>query len=581
MDWFKFTVGANGASNVRVETAGASGDTEMWLYGPNSSATQIAYDDDTGNGDFSLITRSSLTAGTYYIKVIEYGNNGTIAAYTLRASWSDGQPADLTRESDNISRTSGAPGDTFTITHRVRNAGTAPAGATKVYYYVNKDARSTAAAAKVGERDLAALGAGAVSGEISFPWTAPANLAVGNYFIGYWIDGPQSVAESNEDNNAWWWENVRIGPPTPNEPNDTAAQAVTLNQTQNITDSIHQAGNEDWFRFTLSIRSEIVIETLGSGGDTIMYLYGPNSPTTLITSDDDDGAGNFSRILRQGANALNPGVYYVKVQEYGNNGTIDQYSLLLGGPTVEPPWDLLVVCKLGIVPTEPEWESLDVNFKRAANFLYDATDGQVRLGAVTMKNFNVIDAVLANIMLTDASEAKTVPGWWIFGYIVLGKDISPVEEGWWHAYSTIVHELGHYNFGLGDEYTDRPGGSQNRYCRSTVRSGTLMDRAYHPTWRSDGISEFCTPSGASRVNSAHDPRDLATGSTAQTAQDTANHESCWQTIHDYNNAIQIPSADPLPGPCSKSTDSNSVLSHEPLEAESGVAALVSLTRPHP
>ena len=35
-------------------------------------------------------------------------------------------------------------------------------------------------------------------------------LPAGNYFIGYWIDGPQSVAESNENNNIWYWSNVPI-----------------------------------------------------------------------------------------------------------------------------------------------------------------------------------------------------------------------------------------------------------------------------------------------------------------------------------------------------------------------------------
>ncbi len=65
VDWAKFTIGPSGARDVRIQTDGTSGDTEMWLYGPNSSTTQIDYDDDDGNGAFSLITRSSLAAGTY------------------------------------------------------------------------------------------------------------------------------------------------------------------------------------------------------------------------------------------------------------------------------------------------------------------------------------------------------------------------------------------------------------------------------------------------------------------------------------------------------------------------------------
>lgn len=90
VDWATFTTGPNGASSVRIETAGApAGDTELFLYGPNSSTTLFAYNDDAPNGKFSLITLNSLPPGTYYIKVSEFGNDGTIAAYTLRATWSD------------------------------------------------------------------------------------------------------------------------------------------------------------------------------------------------------------------------------------------------------------------------------------------------------------------------------------------------------------------------------------------------------------------------------------------------------------------------------------------------------------
>ena len=55
----------------------------MWLYGPNSSSTQIAYNDDGGSGLFSRISRDDLAPGTYYVKVDEYGNNNTIASYTI------------------------------------------------------------------------------------------------------------------------------------------------------------------------------------------------------------------------------------------------------------------------------------------------------------------------------------------------------------------------------------------------------------------------------------------------------------------------------------------------------------------
>ena len=84
-DWAVFRIGSAGARNVRIETSGTSGDTQLWLY---RGSRLIAYNDNGGAGRFSRITRSSLPAGTYYIKVREYGNNAAIPRYRLAASWS-------------------------------------------------------------------------------------------------------------------------------------------------------------------------------------------------------------------------------------------------------------------------------------------------------------------------------------------------------------------------------------------------------------------------------------------------------------------------------------------------------------
>jgi tyrosinase len=48
-----------------------------------------------------------------------------------------------------------------------------------------------------------------------------------------------------------------------------------------------------------------------------MYLYGPNSQTTLIEEDDDDGVGNAAKIIR----TLSAGTYYVKIRAYSSSGT--------------------------------------------------------------------------------------------------------------------------------------------------------------------------------------------------------------------------------------------------------------------
>ena len=85
VDWAKFTL--NQTSDVTIETNGMAGDdTAIALFGPDNSTTLIEKDRNHGLGYFSLIRRTgtrALAAGTYYIKVREYGSNRTIFSYTL------------------------------------------------------------------------------------------------------------------------------------------------------------------------------------------------------------------------------------------------------------------------------------------------------------------------------------------------------------------------------------------------------------------------------------------------------------------------------------------------------------------
>jgi hypothetical protein len=84
-DWAKFTIGARGARDLLVETRGASGDTELFIY--DSHGRRLFYDDDSGPNRFSRIRRTTIPAGTYYVRVQEKGNDGTISAYTLHTRW--------------------------------------------------------------------------------------------------------------------------------------------------------------------------------------------------------------------------------------------------------------------------------------------------------------------------------------------------------------------------------------------------------------------------------------------------------------------------------------------------------------
>ena len=86
-DWVTFTLANN--SSVTLETSGlSSGDTRMWLY--DNVISQLSFNDDINLQDGNLYSRidyscdtTPLSAGTYFVKVDEYGNDDTIDAYTL------------------------------------------------------------------------------------------------------------------------------------------------------------------------------------------------------------------------------------------------------------------------------------------------------------------------------------------------------------------------------------------------------------------------------------------------------------------------------------------------------------------
>ena len=102
VDWAKMVVGGAGATNVSVQTSGAAGDTEMWIY-RGVGGPLVGHNDDAGGpiGNFSRVVLNSLAAGTYYVKVIAFGNNVAIPAYALRASWTPNIAPDV-YENDNV-----------------------------------------------------------------------------------------------------------------------------------------------------------------------------------------------------------------------------------------------------------------------------------------------------------------------------------------------------------------------------------------------------------------------------------------------------------------------------------------------
>lgn len=110
------------------------------------------------------------------------------------------------------------------------------------------------------------------------------------------------------------------------EPNDDCGTATVVTLDDPMQASIDPAGDVDWFEFTVTEAGCYDFETAPGegqdGGDTQMYLYADDCVTELAYNDD-GGEGLYSKFQVN----LDPGTYFVYVNEYGNNGVIDAYVL--------------------------------------------------------------------------------------------------------------------------------------------------------------------------------------------------------------------------------------------------------------
>jgi hypothetical protein len=136
---------------------------------------------------------------------------------------------------------------------------------------------------------------------------------------------PSGEAEANSGN--WWSFTTQVAPDL-YEPDNDPGHSSTISAGETQTHTIAPVGDIDWIRFSIPVESNVLLETYGQSGDTVMELY--DDQLNLIGQDDDSGQGLFSLIHRIcGSNPLPPGLYFVRVNEYGDNHEIPGYTLSL------------------------------------------------------------------------------------------------------------------------------------------------------------------------------------------------------------------------------------------------------------
>lgn len=123
------------------------------------------------------------------------------------------------------------------------------------------------------------------------------------------------------------------------EPNNVCAQASGPFLPPFLLDgAITPIGDQDFIAIDVPNYADLKIETFAPtygtcamGNDTVIELRGPNCSTVLVT-DDEDGINSCSFIdstivADASARHLAPGTYFVRVEDYLNNGVISAYKL--------------------------------------------------------------------------------------------------------------------------------------------------------------------------------------------------------------------------------------------------------------
>lgn len=203
---------------------------------------------------------------------------------------------------------------------------------------------------------------------------------------------------------------------------------------------------------------------------------------------------------------------------------------------------------LGVMLTyrEADPDSWKPLFEEASRLLFNATDGQLQIGTVRILGCSA-DKRDADVWILSGTGGalSTFLGLGGAGHIYLSQLHKSVTEPV-NGQFGLVHEFGHYGFGLYDEYKGPPPPPQQQFAKGGIEEQTTESSPYqYCTTDQDSIAcimdggstilpnnmrtEFCT-SADGILSTRHNSGTEVDGTFYQNAQEALNHESCWQTI---------------------------------------------------
>ena len=179
--------------------------------------------------------------------------------------------------------------------------------------------------------------------------------------------------------------------------------------------------------------------------------------------------------------------------------------------------------------------ALQNRLQQASELLFDATDGQHQFGTIRICN-NSRGGRNADIWFQNDGDRSFVSGGCVPGLGTNGCHITLFEKNALadvganaDGRHVIVHEFGHYGYGIFDEYVTPTGTEAVCLAAPFTSAGSLMENFWLRP-----ISEFC-------VASNHDP-------DGDTRQDALRGESSWETMKHFFPNLTVPTGLPAAGP---------------------------------
>lgn len=197
------------------------------------------------------------------------------------------------------------------------------------------------------------------------------------------------------------------------------------------------------------------------------------------------------------------------------------------------------------------WKTL---FQQASDLLYNATEGQMAIDTINIFNCGHAKDLADIWVLESSTQLPNVPFANTNGLGSKGRHIILFKDQLQKGPFGIVHELGHYVFGLYDEYRGqhRQGScsgpplesnwpaSSDFFCTSPKATKACIMGVSGT--QSSSRTEFCTAPGDNFPGTRHATCQSVSGRFAQNAQDALKNGACWMTLTSFG--LRKPSQEP-------------------------------------